>query len=1337
MWLNFLPIYDKNIGDFGFANVWDTQYHMALYEEIAQHSYKHCAILKKRQIASEQPHSEPVLGEYGWTTMGDIKINDKLWNPDGTLTTVIAKSNNGLSDVYEFVFHDGRKTRCGIEHNWEVYDRNEKKQTVLNTKQLLEKGLNSCNTFDKKTNKDYTTYRFAIPLNKCLDYTQNEELPISPYVLGCILGDGSISHTVYICGKDKEIFDEISKELGEDYELRETSGMRRTICIKNKFNKTHTDQYENGRFGCNPLLRELCNLGVKVNDKGVKHIPEVYMKASKENRIALIQGLMDTDGFVNSNGNDVHFTNTNKTLIDDFTEVARSLGLKVLISTKTSKDGSIFYRARISGLINIPLFRLTRKRERIALRKNKNTHDLVPLVAINKLDYQEESSCIIVDNPNRLYITKDFIVTHNSYFHSAQLINRFWFESGAVCKMAASLQDYINHKGTWRFLEEYRNFLNSHTAWYRPCNPDKMLNWEQKIEITQNGRKRDIGLKSSLIGLVLDKDVTKGVGGACVAPDTLIQMYDKSLKKAKDIKMSDKILGIDGKPKKIKQLFAGENQMYKVDQSKGLSYIVTEDHLLYLYDKNSKVPVTIQAKDFDKLSYRKKRNVLKGIKVKGYECPEKNVTIDPYYLGLYLGDGCKYDYKILVNYTKDPEIYEYVENLAEKLGYRLSTKIKNKYRNDYNFNMIEVMLSKEGNKDKNITSMKSLFKTLNLNIKHIPDVYFQTSLNQRLELLAGILDTDGYYNKNKNRYEIHIKDEKLKNDVIRLCVSVGLDAHWYKIIETNKTSTVVNKTTCGYRLRITGDLTKIPCKIARKKAFKNGIKNVNRFSTVKVTPIGKGNYNGFECEDNLFILEDGTITHNCTLFFHEEAGIAPKMNKTLEYLLPALKSGMVYTGMSIVAGSVGELSAADPLKDIIFKPNTKDVLAVKTNLLDEKGTIGECGLFIPEQWSMPPFIDQYGNSLVEEALAAILQERIELKKELTPSDYQLRVSQHPTNIKEAFAYREESPFPQHLITKQIERIQNGEYFLENVDLLRGMDGKVQISPSNKVPITDFPINPSMVDKSGIIVMHERPPDKPKFGTYYASLDPIAAGKTTASNSLASLYIYKNAVEVTFIKEDGTIEHRIEPDKLVCWWTGRFDDIKKTHERIEMMLELYNAWCIVENNVTAFIQYMQEKNKQRYLVPKNQLVFLKDLGANVNVYQDYGWRNVGRLFKDNILPYGIQFLSEELDHEVKPDGTIVKTYYGIERIPDIMLLREMQNYQEGKNFDRLIAYSALASFIIVQSANRGVVKQKKYEKENLENIKKSSNLNINPFNSIGSKGKKGTGMSKKMSFKNIR
>jgi len=157
---------------------------------------------------------------------------------------------------------------------------------------------------------------------------------------------------------------------------------------------------------------------------------------------------------------------------------------------------------------------------------------------------------------------------------------------------------------------------------------------------------------------------------------------------------------------------------------------------------------------------------------------------------------------------------------------------------------------------------------------------------------------------------------------------------------------------------------------------------------------------------------------------------------------------------------------------------------------------------------------------------------------------------------------------------------------------------------------------------------------------------------------------------------------------------------------------------VENNVALFIQYIISKKKQRYLVPKDMILFLKDIGANRNVFQEYGWKNVGSIFKGTILSYGIEYLKEELDHETLPDGTIVKTIYGIERIPDPMLLKEMQAYQDGVNVDRLVSFCSLVAFAKVQQSNRGLQKRIETTNKNLVNSEKMTKLKVNPFRHMG-------------------
>jgi hypothetical protein len=475
----------------------------------------------------------------------------------------------------------------------------------------------------------------------------------------------------------------------------------------------------------------------------------------------------------------------------------------------------------------------------------------------------------------------------------------------------------------------------------------------------------------------------------------------------------------------------------------------------------------------------------------------------------------------------------------------------------------------------------------------------------------------------------------------------------------------------------------------------------------------------------------------CTYFFYEEAGIAPSMDKTFEYIRPAMQAGELTTGMFICAGSVGDLKDCEPLKAMTLFPEENSIYYVESNLLDEKGLVGKSGLFIPEQWGMPPHIDKFGNSLVEKALNAINNMFDKWKKELRPELYQLRISQHPRNIKEAFDYREESVFPQNLVSDQERLINEGEFPYELVDISRNHDESLRVKRTTKRPIIQFPVKANEEDKTGAIVVWERPDDDPDFGTYFASIDPVSEGKTTTSDSLCSIYVYKTAVNVTRHHED-RVENFVEGDKIVCAWCGRYDDINTTHDRLLYIIEWYNAWTIVENNISLFIQYMIAKRKQKYLVPKNQMLFLKEAQANKTVYQDYGWKNTGTIFKNHLLSYLIEWLKETIDEEIDDAGTILKKHYGIRRLPDIMALKEMQAYKAGVNVDRIVSLAALIAFVKIQDSNRKTkVRIENEIPNNLENSQNLYKLKSSPFRNIGKKPRHSNVKKKRSPYKRLR
>lgn len=445
---------------------------------------------------------------------------------------------------------------------------------------------------------------------------------------------------------------------------------------------------------------------------------------------------------------------------------------------------------------------------------------------------------------------------------------------------------------------------------------------------------------------------------------------------------------------------------------------------------------------------------------------------------------------------------------------------------------------------------------------------------------------------------------------------------------------------------------------------------------------------------------------NADLIFGEEFGINPTGDKTHEYITSNVALGGLTTGLIIYSGAVGELDKAEALKKYILHPETEGFLACENEIEDDIEYGPKVGFFAPEWWNYVSIaedangdsfgealkcFDEWGNSNKELSLSEIKKWR-KLAEEKSAEDYRYYISQRPLSIKEAFAFRKDSIFPQNHVQKQMQRIEDKTYPLEFVDLEEDEKGKIKFIRSTKLPITEFPISPKLVNKEGVVVIHERPIAKPELGIhYFGSIDPVAKGATITSNSLCSINIYKRDTEVTRVdKGDPTIE--IEPGKLVAWWCGRFDDLNDTHRLLELLIEAYQAWTIVENNVSLFIQYMKSKNKIRYLVPKQQISFSKELTGVQNIHQEYGWNNSGTIFKGNMLNYGIEFLSERIGQETKPDGEIIKVTYGVERIPDIMLLKEMAAYYDGLNVDRLVSYCALIAFVKLQDANRGYVKR---------------------------------------------
>lgn len=347
--------------------------------------------------------------------------------------------------------------------------------------------------------------------------------------------------------------------------------------------------------------------------------------------------------------------------------------------------------------------------------------------------------------------------------------------------------------------------------------------------------------------------------GKCLAKGTKVVMYDGTLKNVEDVEVGDKLMGDDSTPRNILSITFGIEQMYWVRQNKAVDYRVNESHILSL--KRSRTEgkhkrgdiLNINVKEFLEKSPKFKSNY-KGYKV-AVEFEEKELKIEPYFLGLWLGDGSKSKVSI---YTKDKEVIDYLEDYSKKLGLELREYITENKCPEYS------ITNKKQIDGKTTFSLQKLLRDENiLNNKHIPQDYLINSTKNRLELLAGLIDSDGYYDKKVNGYEITFKDEDLAQQLKYLCDTLGFRTSIKsKIAKIKK----INYEGEVYRVRFYGEIDKIPVKIERKKAKSWTCNRTWNQTGIKIEKDIIDEYFGFEIDGNkLFLLEDMTVTHNTAL----------------------------------------------------------------------------------------------------------------------------------------------------------------------------------------------------------------------------------------------------------------------------------------------------------------------------------------------------------------------------------------------------------------------------------------------------------------------------------------
>lgn len=346
-----------------------------------------------------------ILTPTGWTTFAEISLGDRVIGADGQAHRVIGVYPRGELDVYRVTMSDGSSVLCDGDHLWQVSTAQDRFRNyhprVRSTLELLEEGT---------TNPLNTNSLHFIPMVQPVEFDSPEPLPMDPYLLGALLGDGSFSQkTISFSTADDDMLTLLQEFLPPDTKLSKPAvrGNTKTVRIIR----------DSREVASNPAVTILQDLGLMGCRSETKFVPPMYLLGSAEDRLMLLRGLLDTDGHA---GAAIEYSTVSPHLAEAVEYLVRSLGgitrTTMKKPTYTHSDGSLrtgrdAYRIIVSMPADMNPFLLKRKAE--AWRVPWKYPPVRSIASIEPAG-RANVTCIAVDAPDRLYVTDDFIVTHNT-----------------------------------------------------------------------------------------------------------------------------------------------------------------------------------------------------------------------------------------------------------------------------------------------------------------------------------------------------------------------------------------------------------------------------------------------------------------------------------------------------------------------------------------------------------------------------------------------------------------------------------------------------------------------------------------------------------------------------------------------------------------------------------------------------------------------------------------------------------------------------------------------------------------------------------------------------------
>jgi len=362
--------------------------------------------------------------------------------------------------------------------------------------------------------------------------------------------------------------------------------------------------------------------------------------------------------------------------------------------------------------------------------------------------------------------------------------------------------------------------------------------------------------------------------GKCLGVNTPVLMYDGTIKNVQDVCVGDVLMGDDSTPRNVLNTNIGHGELFKVIPVKGDEWVCNDVHILTHHHEQKKKLLDIPLREITYPKYPNGNYRYARLQRTSVEFEEQSTLIDPYLMGLWLGDGTKDNGSptISVSVNEKP-VLKYLNEIKYE-------NITPKF-NEYQKGLMTVSLTTPNFNGRKVSNVlrDEFKKCINADGSFsIPSNYLINSKENRLRLFAGIIDSDGY--QNNKYYEVLTKYEAFANDILFLARSLGFSAYKKIKIKSIKSRNFSDE---YWNITISGSFEDVPCLLNRKKCdSRKQIKSVLR-TGFKTESIGEGDYYGFTLDGNgRFLLGDFTITHNTTTIV-EAVKLLPK-NKNIMFL---------------------------------------------------------------------------------------------------------------------------------------------------------------------------------------------------------------------------------------------------------------------------------------------------------------------------------------------------------------------------------------------------------------------------------------------------------------------